>query len=194
MTDPDILKALTPIIQLFERADIPYYIGGSLASSLYGTARTTLDVDIVAGIEPEHISVLNDELQGVYYIDEEMIAEAIKQDSSFNVIHLDTSLKIDVFILTDRLYPRNTMRRRRQDVLSEEQRAAFFCSAEDIILLKLQWYESGGRMSERQWLDVLGVIKVQRDSLDKEYLQHWAKELGLSDLLEKAFQEANVIL
>jgi hypothetical protein len=194
MRDPDILRLLAPIIQLFEQAAVSYYIGGSLASSLYGTARTTLDVDIVAGLKPEHVSLLKDELQSAYYIDEEMIGEAIEHGSSFNLIHLETSLKIDVFILTDKLFPRSAMKRRRQDVLSEEQGAAFFCSAEDIILHKLQWYEKGGRVSERQWLDVLGVVKVQRDSLDGMYLKHWSKELGLSDLLEMAFREADVRL
>jgi len=88
------------------------------------------------------------------------------------------------------------MERRRADTLSEEQmsREVFFCSTEDIILHKLQWYESGGRASERQWLDVLGVVKVQGDSLNKEYLKHWSGEIGVFELLRKAFREGGVAL
>lgn len=86
------------------------------------------------------------------------------------------------------------MDRRRVDTLSEDQksRQVFFCSTEDIILHKLRWYESGGRASERQWLDVLGVIKVQGDCLDKEYLKLWSNELGIFELLMKAFRDSGV--
>jgi hypothetical protein len=82
------------------------------------------------------------------------------------------------------------------DTLSEEpmSREVFFCSTEDIILHKLQWYESGGRTSERQWLDVLGVIKVQADCLDKEYLKQWSKKLGVFELLLEAFRDGGVAL
>ena len=88
------------------------------------------------------------------------------------------------------------MDRRRRDTLAEEKAFPefFICSKEDIILQKLQWYESGGGVSERQWLDVLGVIKVQADSLDKEYLTRWSKELGIVELLQKAFRESGVAL
>lgn len=191
MTDPDLIRALTPIIRVFEESGLPYYIGGSLASSVYGIARATIDVDLVARIEMHHIGILKTRLQDEYYIDEVIIAEAIEHSSSFNVIHLETSIKIDVFIPADELYPRTAMDRRRVDTLSEEQTspAFFICSTEDIILHKLQLYEAGGAVSERQWLDVLGVIKVQADSLDKEYLKHWSKEIGVFEHLQRAFRE-----
>jgi hypothetical protein len=194
MTDPDLIRALSPIIRAFEQSSIPYYIGGSLASSVYGIARATIDVDLVARIEMHHIDFLKTRLQDEYYIDEGMIAEAIEHGSSFNLIHLETSIKIDVFIPVDELYPRTAMDRRRMDTLSEEQTSPvfFFCSTEDIILHKLQWYEAGGGVSEHQWLDVLGVIKVQADSLDKEYLKHWSEELGVFELLQRALRDGGV--
>jgi hypothetical protein len=196
VADPDLIRALSPIIRAFEQSGIPYYIGGSLASSVYGIARATIDVDLVAGIETYHIDSLKTQLQDEYYIDEMMIAEAIEHGSSFNLIHLDTSIKIDVFIPADELYPSTAMNRRRMDTLSEERTSAkfFFGSKEDIILHKLQWFEAGGRVSERQWLDVLGVIKVQADSLDKEYLKHWSKELVVFELLQGAFRDSGVAL
>jgi hypothetical protein len=196
MTDPDLIRALSPIIAVFEESRIPYYIGGSLASSVYGIARATIDVDLVARIEIHHIEFLKNRLQAEYYIDEVLISEAVTYRSSFNLIHLPTSIKIDIFIPSDELYARTAMDRRRADTLSEAQASPefFFCSTEDVILYKLQWYESGGRVSERQWLDVLGVIKVQADSLDKEYLKHWSKQLGISELVQEAFQDAGVSL
>jgi hypothetical protein len=144
MKDPDLLRAVNPVVQVFDELAIPYYISGSIASSVYGLARST----------------------------------------------------IDVFALIDELYPRTAMDRRHRDTLSEEQTATgvYFCSAEDIIIHKLQWHEAGGRVSEHQWLDVLGVIKVQADSLDKGYLQHWSQDLGIFELLERAFAEAGVPL
>ena len=93
-------------------------------------------------------------------------------------------------------HTRTAMDRRHRDTLSEDQTVSevYFCSAEDIIIHKLRWYEAGGGVSERQWLDVLGVVKVQADSLDKEYLQHWSKKLRIFGLLERAFEEAGVPL
>ena len=196
MKDPDLLRAVIPIVEVFDELSIPYYIGGSIASSVYGMARATIDVDIVAEIGMNHIGLLKDRLKQDYYIDEMMIADAIEHGLAFNLIHLETSVKIDLFVLQDELYPRTAMNRRNRDTLSQEQTTAevYFCTAEDIIIHKLQWYEAGGKVSERQWFDVLGVIKVQAESLDKGYLKHWAKELGISELLQKAFEEAGVSL
>ncbi len=98
MQAPDILSALKPVIQSFEKLDIPYYIGGSVASSVYGMARATLDVDIIADIKTSQITGLKKNLEGDFYIDADMIADAIGRTSSFNLIHLDTMLKIDVFV------------------------------------------------------------------------------------------------
>jgi hypothetical protein len=190
----DLLEALAPVTRALTTLNIPYYIGGSVASSLYGIARATLDVDIAARIEHRHFEALRDSLRGMYYLDEDMIIEAIERRSSFNLIHLETSVKIDVFVPGDEPYQQAAMGRKRKDTLLEGEQEVEFpvSSPEDIILNKLVWYESGGRVSERQWLDVAGVIKVQRDSLDTAYLARWAKELDVSSLLIRAFAEAGV--
>jgi len=194
MRPPDILRALVPVTRAFDSLKIPYYIGGSVASSLYGLARATLDVDIAAGIELGHVSSLQDSLQNEYYVDEDMIAEAINRRSSFNLIHLATSIKIDVFISSDEPFQQTAMERKVKDTLIEDDPTAEFyiSSPEDVILHKLKWYELGGGVSERQWLDVAGVIKVQGDSLDQVYLQRWSEDLGISILLKKAFADAGV--
>ena len=195
MKTPDILIAVQPVIQAFEKLSIPYYIGGSIASSLYGMARATLDVDIVADLKVDHIAPLKQFLEHQYYIDEDMIAEAIRTNSSFNLIHLGTMIKIDVFIHKDEPYPLEALQRIRRDTLEDTAKVEFyFSSPEDIIIHKLQWYKMGGLVSERQWLDVIGVIKVQGDLLDKKYLAGWSRKLGLSSLLKEAFVEAGVKL
>ena len=194
MTPPDILLALKPLINTFNRSSIPYYIGGSLASSIYGMPRTTLDADIVADIKTNQIKTLKNNLEKEYYIDENMIEVAITNSSSFNLIHLETSVKIDVFVYKDNAYQKNVIERSVEDTLVEnEQSSKFrFATPEDIIINKLAWYKMGGKVSERQWLDILGVIKIQRDSLDKKYLKKWSIKLELIKLLEKAFIDTEI--
>ena len=193
MKKPDILVALDQVVDAFEKIRVPYYIGGSVASSAYGIARATLDIDLVADLKTQHVDSLLEMLEADYYIDKGMILDAIKRRSSFNLIHLETMLKVDIFITKDRPYDGMAFQRKRKDTLDEEQIAAQFylASPEDIILSKLEWFRVGGEVSERQWHDVLGIIKVQGELINKEYLQHWAKELGISDLLEKAFRDAS---
>ena len=192
MKTPDILHAIKPVIDAFEKLSIPYYIGGSIASSVYGIARATMDVDVVADIKSSHVSSFKQLLKRDFYIDEEMIKDAIRSLSSFNLIHLETMIKIDVFIHNPQSYSEEALRRKKKDTLEESRGAPefYFSSPEDIILNKLQWYKMGERVSERQWLDVIGVIKVQGTNLDTEYLRRWGEILQLKDLLTSAFHEA----
>ena len=194
MKKPDLLTAVEPVVKAFEKLGVPYYIGGSVASSAYGIARMTLDVDMVTVLAPENVSAFVEMLKANYYISEEMILDAIQRKSSFNIIHLETMLKVDIFITKDRPYNNEVFRRKRKERLDDEQGSAevFLASSEDIILNKLDWYHLGGDISEQQWNDILGVIKVQSDLLDKKYLSHWATELGLSNLLAKAFRDAGL--
>jgi len=194
MKKPDIIVALDKVIECFEKLGIAYYIGGSVASSAYGIARATMDVDLVAKVEMHHAGNLVKALEKDYYIDADMITDAIHRRASFNLIHLETMLKIDVFIAKAGLYDSEAFDRRQPDTLDEENPRKFYLSSpEDIILNKLQWYQKGGSVSEQQWKDVLGVLKVQAVKLDLEYLKYWASRLNLSDLLNRAFDEAGLI-
>lgn len=191
MKKPDIVVALDMVIGCFEKLGIAYYIGGSVASSAYGIARATMDVDLVANVEIRQVNRLVKTLETDYYIDAEMIKNAIHRSSSFNLIHLETMIKIDVFIVEDRPYDSEAFARRQPDTLDEESSRKFYlASPEDVILNKLLWYRKGGGVSEQQWKDVLGVLKVQGDKLDSEYLKHWASRLNLSDLLNHSFDDA----
>jgi hypothetical protein len=196
METANILLVLKPFIKVLDELIISYYISGSIASSVFGLPRSTMDIDIVAGIKIPHIPRLIEALENEFYIDKDMIKDAIHRRSSFNLIHLETAMKIDVFIPKQDNYQRSAENRRKKDTLIENDKNSefYFSSPENIILNKLKWYELGNKISERQWLDVLGVIKVQENSLDKEYLKQWAKTLGIFDLLTNAFRDAGIKL
>ena len=193
MKKSDIIDALKEVIECFDELAIAYYIGGSVASSAYGMARATMDVDLVAHIEASQVDGLVGSLEADYYISAEMVRNAIQRRVSFNLIHLETMIKIDVFIPKDQPYDSEAFARRRVDTLDEESSREFYlASPEDVVLSKLQWYQTGGRVSEQQWKDVLGVLKIQSDNMDLEYLKYWASKLNLSDLLKYSFEDAGI--
>lgn len=193
MDTSDILAVITPIIAAFERLNIPYYIGGSVASSAHGILRSTLDVDLVADVKPQHVTFLVKMLEADYYIDAEMIIEAIQRRACCNLIHLVTMHKVDIFMLKTTRYDQEAFQRRRKNLLDEEQNVEFYlASPEDIILNKLDWFRMSGGVSDRQWTDVMGVMKVQKEHLDMAYLRHWAQELGLFDLFGQACRDAGL--
>ena len=189
---PDILVTITPLVEALEKLGVPYHIAGSVASSLYGLPRLTIDVDIIADLLLEHVRPLVLQLQTDYYIDEDMIRDAIRSRSSFNIIHLDTMLKVDVYIPKSRSFDQEELRRVQQEVLQEGSRPFNVASPEGTILNKLEWYRMGGEVSDRQWNDILGVLKVQGTQLDMPYLQRWAVNLKVTDLLERALVDAGL--
>ena len=191
MLNEEPIQVTMQVVHVLEQLGIDYVIGGSLASALHGVARATMDSDIVAAIREEHIEPFVEALKSSFYVDDEMIRDAIRAYRSFNIIHLQTFFKVDIFVAKEREFDRLQIARRTSYMLSEEQnQSAFVASAEDTILAKLEWYRMGGEVSDRQWKDILGVIKVQADSLDMDYLWRGANLLKVSDLLEKAMGDA----
>jgi hypothetical protein len=189
----DAVRITLLVTDVFEQMNIPYAIGGSFASSLYGVMRATMDVDIVADLRLEHIPQFVAVLSPIFYADDEMIREAIEHRSSFNLIHYETAFKVDVFIPKLRDFDRMQLERREVSIIATDpERCVFLTSAEDIILAKLEWYRMGDQVSDRQWRDILGVMKVQSGTLDFDYLRQWAKQLKVDDLLERARTESGV--
>lgn len=187
MTLAEPLQITQHIAQVFERLGIRYLVSGSLASSLHGIPRATHDVDIVAEIANHHVVELVKALESTFYIDGEMIRKAIQYQQSFNLIHLATMFKVDVFILKPDAISKEEMTRRQQYQISENpQDTLFIMSAEDIIIQKLFWYQLGGEISDQQWKDVLGVLQVQYNKLDYPYLEHMAEQKNILHLLKQA--------
>ena len=179
------------VAQTLERLGIPYAIGGSLASSLHGVMRSTLDVDIVADMKLEHIQPLVAALSKEFYADDEMMRDAIEHHSSFNLIHYETAFKVDIFIRKLRPFDQMQLERRRKSVIATDpEESVWVVSPEDIILAKLEWYRMCGEVSDRQWRDILGVLKTRAGELDLAYLRKWAIELKIVDLLDRALKEA----
>jgi len=179
------------IAQEFERLRIRYLVGGSLASSLHGIPRATNDVDMVAEMTEAHIPLLVKALETEFYIDAEMIQDAIQHQSSFNVIHLTTMFKVDIFVLKTDVASQEEMTRRGQYQISDtHDQRLFLASAEDVIVHKLYRYQLSGSLSERQWADVLGVLQVQGEQLDYTYLERMAHQRRVHDLLTQAMKDA----
>jgi hypothetical protein len=190
----EILEALQSFVEALERLGIQYYVGRSLASMAWGKPRTTLDAGVVAYLRTEHVQPLLKLIGEDYYAVEEMILDAIERQSSFNVISYKTSLKVDVFIPKQDEYDVAELARVKERPLDSGSGARLYrvSSPEDIVLRKLQWYRAGGEVSDRQWDDILNVLKNRGDSLDQRYFSSWAAKLGVGDLLERAMEDAGL--
>jgi len=192
MTMPNEIARITLLVaHALEQMGVPYAVGGSLASSLHGVMRSTLDVDIVADMRQEHIQPLVAALSEEFYVDEEMMRDALRRRSSFNLIHYATAFKVDIFIRKIRPFDQMQLERRKLAVIvADPEQSVYVLSPEDTLLAKLEWYRLGGEVSERQWRDVLGILQVREGELDLDYVRTWARELQVTDLLERALNEA----
>jgi hypothetical protein len=188
-----ILEQITVTVSVtsaLEELGVPYVISGSFASAVHGAMRATMDADIVADLPLESARPLAEILGDVFYADVNMMREAIRQRSSFNLIHFDTAFKVDVFVARPREFDRAQLARRRLVRLSENpEHRVYVASAEDIVLAKLERYRAGGDVSDLQWRDALSVLAMQRDRLDREYMRRMAAALCVSDLLDRAMGE-----
>ena len=178
------------VTEIFEALQIPYFIGGSLATAVHGVARATMDVDLIADMRLDHIDPFIQALGETFFADDEMLKTAVRNGGSFNIIHKETVFKVDVFVGKNRPFDRSQFVRRTAHLLATNpERTAYFASPEDNILAKLEWYQLGGGVSDRQWRDILNIIQVQGPRLDREYLEEWGIQLGVEVLLERAFSE-----
>jgi len=188
-TSADAFKRILEVLDLLE---IPYLAVGSLASSLYGIPRATIDADLVANLHADQIEEFAERLKPDFYADPEMMKDALARGRSFNLIHYASAFKFDIFPLQQDQYSQIQFQRRRfaeARVVGDEPIECAFATAEDTILSKLRWYRAGGETSERQWNDLRGILQVSGGLLDLGYLNTWAGRLGVADLLERLMSE-----
>ena len=190
MTD-DLIEVTLAVAAVLDRCGIPYSVGGSLASSLSGEPRASLDADVVVEIRPDQVHELVNGLGDVFYADREAIRRAIDSGSSTNLVHRPSGIKVDLFPAASFLDHQQLLRRQLVKVASDPDRSLYVHSPEDILLQKLHWFRLGGGTSERQWRDVVSIVLVQGSRLDRHYLSSVAQRIGLNELLQRAYRSVS---
>jgi hypothetical protein len=185
MSQPELLKR---VVAVLEKAGIEYMVTGSIASSAYGAPRLTHDVDLVLDLSPAGLKPLIEAFPSPeFYFSEEAALDAIRGRSMFNLLWMDTGVKMDFWLVTQTPFDQSRFARKR--VIEALGLRFSIASPEDMILVKLRWcQESGG--SEKQFVDALRVYEVQHRILDLEYLEHWARELHVEELWQRLKTEA----
>lgn len=188
---PDPLRVALAFATVLDQIGVPYVTAGSFASSVHGEPRSTDDVDLVADLRAAHADPLVRALHADWYLSEPAVQDAIARGASFNAIHLATSVKVDVFVVGNDAFDGHRVANGKDVRVGPEPGAVLRVdTAEYTVLRKLEWYRRGGEASDRQWRDVLGIVRAQGPRLDRTELARWAGPLGVADLLARALGES----
>ncbi len=190
MSDPDVIRVALECAEAFEKAQVGYFLGGSLASSFQGEPRATNDIDFVVDLRLPQLEPLARALGEDFDVDAESLREAIVRRGSWNIFHLPSVTKVDLFLLGTSAFDMSEFSRRRRVVLTAEGGGLFIKSPEDSVVRKLLWFREGGESSSTQWRDIIQILRLSAGSLDMSYINHWTKSLGLEGLLARALNES----
>lgn len=182
--------AFEPLRAALDQFGIRYAVGGSWASTAFGEPRFTNDVDIVAELTEANLHGFLLHLPETFYVDEEEALRAIRQGRSFNLIHMPTTLKFDLFPAA--AFPLGAEELDRAISLEDtglSKGPTQFVTPEDILLAKLYWFRLGGEVSEVQWRDIQGVVRNSGAAFDRQYLEQGARKLRVGELLERALRQ-----
>lgn len=185
----EIENLLLKITQILEELEISYLVTGGIAVAIWGSPRSTLDIDIIINIRKEQISslvVAFKRISPAGYADEKMAKKALKEKGEFNFIDSETGLKIDFWVQKEDAFSQNEFQRR---VLKKfGSKKAWFISPEDLILRKLQWYKL--TETSKHLEDIKSIMKISK--VDREYIDHWAKQQSTSEILAKIIKKSSL--
>ena len=182
----DLVAALTPVAAAFDRLGVRHYIGGSVASTMHGAIRSTMDVDVVCDLRADQVDAFLAAFGGDFYVSEAAVRQAVERRCCFNLIHLPTVYKVDVFVSRGRPFDVAAMERAVPLPLAAGQNTTVpVATAEDSIVAKLEWFRLGDESSERQWHDVSRLVALHGDALDVAHMRRMAESVGVADLLDR---------
>jgi len=179
MNEMDILKLVAGRLN---DAEIDYMLSGSVALTFYGKPRMTRDIDIVVTLPLKQVDGFVKLFEQDFYIDKDMVADAVRNQSMFNIIHLETVIKIDFIIRKNQEYRILEFNKRKKMKL--EDREISVVSLEDLIVSKLYWAKDS--FSEMQIKDIVSLIDLD---FDMDYVKEWCSRLGLDVILRRVFDE-----
>ncbi len=184
-------ELLGKVIRVLEVEGIDYMVTGSVVSSLQGEPRSTHDIDLVVNIRPDDVKKLTRDFHAPeFYLDEEVIFEAIEHKDMFNMIDVVHGDKVDFWMLTNEPFDQSRFARRCvEQFMGINLKVS---SPEDTILAKLRWAKMSGG-SEKQFKDALRVYEVQFDKLDLTYMESWVKLLELTPFWNRLIKEAETV-
>ncbi len=190
---PDPLRVALAVAGILERLGVAYVTVGSFASSVHGEPRSTDDVDLVADLRPGDAAGLVGALGREWYVSADAVREAVARGASFNAVHLASGVKVDIFVVGADRFDAHRVASGGPVRVGEEPGAVLRVdTAEHTVLRKLEWFRRGGEVSDRQWRDVVGVLRAQGARLDRRELAAWADGLGVADLLARALRDAGL--
>ncbi len=163
------LEVAIAVARAFEAAGVGYFLGGSMASSFQGQPRLTNDIDFVVHLRISQIVALKTTLGPDFEVDEVALEEAVRHKSSWNIFHLPTVTRVDLFLVKDGEYDAEEFIRRREVEVAPGQKLALK-TPEDSVLRKLLWFQAGGESQSQQLRDVVEILRVQVGALDDSHL------------------------
>jgi hypothetical protein len=187
----DATEVAVVVARALEQAGIEYAVGGSLASSAFGEPRATRDIDVAIRLAPEHVAAMIAAFGPDFSIDADALHEAVRTGGILNIFYLPELTKVDLFVRGDDDYDREEFSRR-VEIEPVPGESILASSPEDNLLWKLRWYRKGGEVSEQQWRDVLGLLRISGDAMELSYLHRWASFHGIADLLRRALAQRAV--
>lgn len=183
----DIAQATLGAAAVFARCGLRHALGGGLASSIHGEIRTTLDADFAAALPVLAVPRFVQVASVAFHVDEDEVRSAARDLCMFCMTHKPDLVKVDVHVVPDTGHHKAEFDRARWIQIGDERgEDVLVATAEDVLLQKLMWFQKGGESSQRQWRDVLGILKARAHNLDLGYVRAWADPQGTRDLLERA--------